>query len=565
MTPGEGKRALAAGLAVLLAQGCATVHHEVGGGLALTSGASYPGEVSPFSAPRSAAPTAAEWRAEAEARRAEVEWALSRMWAVASGEDEVGAALGFTFWCERGALTLLSHRRAGGTGKAGQPADAESFARGLRGLLTTLAETRTGGLTFTLHREGNRWRVDYETALLEEPAEARRRPARRTGPPDKTLAAVRAMASKVVRLLQVPEGATARMQLELKLEDDRLTGWEPGPYQATPGGKARPAHAWTAEALTGVLLPFTRAPGPRTVRLALSGAHEGASATSRWRVERAETVRPAPVDEALEDVLREYRRMQADIFHRYREEMVDTVELAGAFTLEQVALYVMGGMVSRGLHRTFEVVAPTVTRLFARGGAEGMRWFRTQLVRAGRQEQELLRRLWMKVETRGLDSLSAAERGELTRLMRSMEQALTVKLDTRAKDALRAKAHEDFYDTFHPELAGLLRNAKGMRYDAHHHIPLEHAHLFPALDINAAANLSALSKPVHKCINKAWNLFRNEVGDTASPEQVRRMKAIIDRHFSRWYNAAYDPRQPSELLEKALEAALDDVRALVAR
>jgi hypothetical protein len=64
--------------------------------------------------------------------------------------------------------------------------------------------------------------------------------------------------------------------------------------------------------------------------------------------------------------------------------------------------------------------------MFARGGAEAVRWFRTQLVRAGRKSQEPLRRLWMKVETEGIESLSAAERGELTGILRHMEQALRI-------------------------------------------------------------------------------------------------------------------------------------------
>ncbi|HYO54624.1 hypothetical protein [Archangium sp.] len=138
-----------------------------------------------------------------------------------------------------------------------------------------------------------------------------------------------------------------------------------------------------AQSLTVAVLPFMRGLGPRTVRVELSETHEGASTTSHWRVERAETLRPAPPDEAVEDVLREYRQLHADIFHRYREEMVDSVKLAGAFTLEQVALCVIGGLVGKGLHVAFEALAPTVMRVVTRGGVAGMRWLRTQLVRAG--------------------------------------------------------------------------------------------------------------------------------------------------------------------------------------
>ncbi|OJT16763.1 hypothetical protein BO221_49065 [Archangium sp. Cb G35] len=271
------------------------------------------------------------------------------------------------------------------------------------------------------------------------------------------------------------------------------------------------------------------------------------------------------LDHGARRAFTEYRQLHADIFHSYREEMVDSVKLAGAFTLEQVALCVIGGLVGKGLHLAFEAMAPTVMRVVARGGAAGMRWFRTQLVRAGRKDQELLRRLFAKVETEGFDSLSAAERNELTVLLRRMEQSLTVKLKDKPKDALRAKAQQDFYGLFHPELAAVLKGSRGERYDIHHLIPLEYAHLFPELDINAAANLKALGKPVHEGINKLWNLFRMEVGDRASPEQVRQMTSITRRHFESWFNKVYEPSQSEALLQRAMTAALDDVRALVAK
>ncbi len=569
MTRGGWKRAMAVGLAVLLVQGCATVPLEGGSGSSLPGNASIPGGATLVSAHRSTSPsedewTEDEWRAEAGARRAEVEWALTQMWAVASGEQQVGAMLEFTFWVERGALTLLSHRRGTAGGEKGQAARAESFTKGLRGLLTTLAERRTGALAVTLHRERSRWRVDYEAASLEEPPEARKRATQRTGYRDETLSAVQAMAKQVVRLLQVPTGASARMRVDIALEDDRLTGWEPGPYQAESGGGVRPADARAAEALTLAVLPFTRGLGPRTVRLELSGTHEGRSATSHWRVEGAQTLRPAPPDEAVEDVLREYRQLHADIFHRYREEMEDSVKLAGAFTLEQVALCILGGLVGKGLHVVFEAVAPTVMRVVTRGGAAGMRWLRTQLVRAGRKDQELVRRLFATVETEGFESLSAAERNELTELLRRMEQSLTVKLDRDAKNALRARAQKDFYGLFHPELADVLKYENGRPYDVHHLIPLEYAHLFPGLDINSSANLTAIGQPVHKGINKAWNAFRAALGDTASPEQVRRMEAITRRHFERWFNKVHASHDSTPELDRATAAALEDIRSWVA-
>jgi hypothetical protein len=565
MTRGECWRAVAVGLAVLMVQGCATVPYEGGSALSVERYVSSPGEATLVSTHWSTSSSEDEGREKAGARRAEVEWALAQMGALASGEEQVGTVLRFTFWVERGALTLLSHHRGMAGADRGQSVKAEAFTEELRGLLTLLAERRTGALVFTLHRERNRWRVDYEAASLEEPPEAKQRPARRTGYPAGTLLAVQTMAKQVVRLLQVPAGASARMTMEVALDDDRLTGWTPGPFLAESGGTVRPANAQAVEALTLSVLPFMHGLGPRTVRLELSGTHEGASTTSHWKVEGAETLRPVPPDEAVEDVLREYRQLHADIFHRYREEMVDSVQLAGVYTLEQVALGVIGGLVGKGLHVAFEAAAPVVMRVVSRGGVAGMRWFRTQLVRAGRKDQELLRRLFVKVETEGAESLSAAERNELTQLLRRMEQSLTVKLDPTKRDSLRAKAHEDFFGLYHPELAGVLRGAQGARYDVHHLIPLEYAHLFPELDINAASNLSALGKPVHQKINNVWTSFRTALGNDATPQQVQQMADITQRHFERWFNKVYEPGRSDALLERATAAALDDVRALLAR
>jgi hypothetical protein len=372
------------------------------------------------------------------------------------------------------------------------------------------------------------------------------------------------MVKQVVRLLQVPAGASARIQVDLALEDDRLTGWELGLYQAESGGSVRPADAQMAEALALVVLPFTRGLGPRTVRLELAGTHEGRSATSHWWVEGVRTLRPEPPDEAVEDVLREYRLLHAEIFHRYREEMVDSVSLAGAFTLEQVALCVIGGLVGKGLHVAFEAVAPSVMRVVTREGLAGMHWLRTQFVRAGRKDQELSRRLFAKVETEGFESLSTAERNELTRLLQRLEQSLTVKLDREAKKALRAKAQEDFYSIFHPELTDVLKYENGRPYDVHHLIPLEYSHLFPGLDINSSANLTAVGQPVHRSINKVWSAFRSALGDAASPEQVRRMEAMTRRHFEHWLSRVHASHDSTPELDRATAGALEDVRSWVA-
>ncbi|MFE8601535.1 hypothetical protein AB8V91_31755 [Archangium violaceum] len=251
--------------------------------------------------------------------------------------------------------------------------DEKSFTQDLRSLLGLLTEQRNGGISFTLHRESHRWRIDYEAVSVAVPPEARPQPMRRTDYPARTLSAVHTMAQQVMRLLQVPANASARLTLSVMMEDERLTYWEPGAYQAMAGGRTYPSDSQAIDTVSLAVLPFTRGLGPRTVHLELVGTHEGSSATARWRVTRAETLHVEPAAAEVTDVLQEYRRLHAEIFHRYREEMVDAVALAGSFTLEQVALSIIGGLIGKGLHVVFEAVAPTLFRMLARSGTEAVR------------------------------------------------------------------------------------------------------------------------------------------------------------------------------------------------
>jgi len=554
---------LVVGLTVLTMQGCATVQEGHGSAFLLSSGVFPSRETTQPLVHPGSAPPSADWTMQAEERRAEVEWALARMWEVAQGDEQVGAEWVLTFWSQGGALTLLSWGRTTSGEKTGQPVDRDTFMSALRGLLTLLTESRTGALVFTLHRQLHHWQVGYEAVSMQEPPEARPRPTQRTGSPAETLSATQAVAREVTRLLLVPAGASARLELEVALEDDRVIGWEPGLYHANAGGSMRPAASRAFDAFSPALLPFTRGLGPRTVRLELLGTHEGASDTSRWQVVRAETLRSAPPDEAVTDVLREYRQLHAEIFHRYREEMVDSVVLAGTFTLEQVALTVMGGLIGKGLHMTFEAAAPTLVKMFARGGTGAVQWFRTQLVRAGRTDQELLRRLWMKVETEGFGALSAAERNELTGLLRRMEQTLTKPLGPSEVKQLRKYAREDYFQKFHPGFAETLGKDLVSLYEVHHRTPMEFAHLFPMLDLNGRANLAGVARPVHQSINKVWNAFRPPPGTSVTTRQIEQMVDLVDRHFGRWYDKVYDATATTEAREAAERAALAEVSALL--
>ena len=94
----------------------------------------------------------------------------------------------------------------------------------------------------------------------------------------------------------------------------------------------------------------------------------------------------------------------------------------------------------------------------------------------------------------------------------------------------------------HPELAKLLRDFNGVRYDIHHCIPLEYAHLFPMRDINAGVNLVAAARPVHTNINGVWMRLRTAPRVPTS-EEVLRVEGIVQKHFVRWLNNVPELRE----------------------
>jgi hypothetical protein len=245
--------------------------------------------------------------------------------------------------------------------------------------------------------------------------------------------------------------------------------------------------------------------------------------------------------------------------------MGDTAKLAASFTLEQLAWWVVGGVVGKGLHVAFEAVAPTVVRVLSAGGRQAVQWFRAVLVRASVLERQQLIALWTKVETQGLGSLTLAERGKLAELMQRLERTLATPLDEKAKRYFWSTARKDFYHKF-PDLAEKLVNADGQPYDVHHLIPLEYAHLFPELNINAFENLAAVAKPVHTSIGKVWTMIRSRQGTATNAAHVREVEETVRRRYGAWFNQVYeDIPTASRALEETERAAITEVEQLLAR
>ncbi len=114
---------------------------------------------------------------------AEAHLALSRIWSVVGGVREVGSRLSFTFWSERGALTLTSYSASGRGGPLGHSVDEDAVQEDLAHVLTRFAQRHTGMVQLTLERHVMGWTVSYSLSAKPRPSEAKTLPVRRAGLP----------------------------------------------------------------------------------------------------------------------------------------------------------------------------------------------------------------------------------------------------------------------------------------------------------------------------------------------------------------------------------------------
>jgi hypothetical protein len=373
------------------------------------------------------------------------------------------------------------------------------------------------------------------------------------------------MARNIARLMTVPHGGSARLGVLVTLEDDRIVGWEPGVLDSSGSGPALLAPEEAVTTLLGTLLPFTRGLGERTVALTLLGEHKQGETRPRWLVVDARTLEPPPPPPEVADFHKEYRALHERIIFEFQEQTREYAIQAASFTLEQIAYTVVGGMLLKGIVATFRVAAPTITSMLAQGGKGAVRWFRTLLVRVGSQEQAVLRQPWLKVETQGFSSLTAAEKQQLRALMGRLEKVLSTPLDQRAKRDLWKAARTEYFELHHPELAKRLGTEGLGFYQVHHLCPMEYAHLFPRLNINSATNLAGVHADVHASINAVWGSMRG-VSARMRPQDVERVMEIVNRHYRRWFDKVFDPMDASALTtaQKAALAELAELRALLA-
>jgi hypothetical protein len=499
-----------------------------------------------------------------QARRVEAGRALEAAWAAVSTTNAPGAEWTFRFWAHGGALTLLSLQRTEeGDGRAALVSRG-TFLQRFERELPTLLGLQPREITLTLQREEMRWSADLDTSSRHSPPTyARTLSSSRTGASQDEYRQALDLSRNVARLMTVPRGGSARLGVLVTLEDNRIVGWEPEVLDSSGSGPALLAPEEAVSTLLGILLPFTRGLGERMVALTVLGEHRQGEAQPRWLVVDARVLEPPPPPAEVADLHKEYRALHESILFEFQEQSREYAIQAASFTLEQIAYAVVGGMLLKGIVVTFRVAAPTVTAMLAQGGKGAVRWFRTLLVRAGSEEQALLRQLWLKVETQGFSSLTTAEKQQLRALMVRLEKVLGTPLDTNTKRELWKAARQDYFKLHHPEFAQILGEARLKLYQVHHIRPMEYAHLFPRLDINGKANLAGLHRSVHESINVVWGSMR-ELSKSMSARDVNRVVEIVNRHYSRWFNRLYDVKDAA-VLANAERSALSEVAQLKAQ
>ncbi|MFP2925313.1 hypothetical protein ACLESO_08860 [Pyxidicoccus sp. 3LG] len=500
---------------------------------------------------------ALEQAASAEAARA-----VAQVWTVASSVQEVGARVEFTFWAERGALTVVSYAATGRDGRPGRPADEEATLSALRTVFATYAKHRTGELRLVLQRQEAGWAVDYESSPhVLRPQEAKTLPVRWDGTPVPVRESATEGLGKLLRAVSVPAGGVARLEVVARLEDGRVEGWELRRFQVTQrrtGDGTRAASEAVHGEAVKVLLSFLEGVGPRTVRLDLTLVHQSDEVRARGWVEGARMEREQRPPGMREDAAAEYRTMHEDILRRWREGVYEGFTWLAQRGVEELALWYVGGVLAKGAGFLAVRGGGVVLKALSQGKEAAAGWLRTMLARLSGAEKRAFERLWAKVQLEGEKAPSAGERQELRALMARIEGLSRTPLDDGGKQGCRRIAR-DLYKRHRPDLAGTM-DAYPDRYPVHHRRPLEYAHLFPDEDINAPGRLAVVQDFVHARVGAVWTKFRS-AHKTATPDEVERATRIIDSHFESWYHRVEVPKSEKVLIERAEQAALEALRS----
>jgi hypothetical protein len=520
------------------------------------SGSSSPFNLSPWHQP--------DAQALEQARDIEAERVMETLWSLASTTDTLGAEWEFHFWSHGGALTLLSFRRTEEGERRSSPLSRGAFLPRLSRELPTLLGTNSRELILTLELQETDWSADIDTSSEKEaPLHARTILSARSGTPGETHKQVLDTARRIARLLSVPRGGRAELVARVSMEDARIVGWQPENLDSSGNGTPLSAGENEVHLIVSALLPFTRGLGERTVSLSLKGEHRPGESRPRWSAVAARVLQPPPPPAAVADIYQEYRALHEHILTEFQEQTREYAVLAAGFTLEQLAYSVVGGLALKGAGVLIGKGAPTIISFLSKGGRGAVLWFRNLLIRAPAADRELLVQLWMKAETQGVKALTEVEKQELRALMGRLEKALETPLTADAKRELRRWSRQAYFELYNPQLARLLGEEEMKFYQVHHLYPMEYAHLFPRLDITGKANLAGVHENVHRSITSLWSSLRESSG-RMKPEDVEQVAELINRHYRRWFDKVYDPKDAAALA-RAEQAVLGELAELKAR
>ncbi|WP_309893513.1 hypothetical protein, partial [Archangium sp.] len=253
-----------------------------------------------------------------------------------------------------------------------------------------------------------------------------------------------------------------------------------------------------------------------------------------------------------------YHAMHEATLLRWREGVYEGSAWLAEKGVEEAALWFVGGIIGKGLGSFMTKGLEWVPKALGREPEVAAGWLRSALKRLPAHEKEAFEQLWRKVALEGEQVLTQSERQSLRGLFVRLEQVVQEPLNTDLKNSLRKDARK-YYMELYPHLEKALLGRRE-ELPIHHRIQLEHTHLFPADDINAAKNLAMVQDYVHKKINVLWGRFR-KARPNATAEEVRRAAEIIDGHFESWYHRVDDPPGLSKTAEEAREAALRELRS----
>jgi hypothetical protein len=497
-----------------------------------------------------------------EGSEAEATRAVAQVVAIARGAPQLGTHLSFTFWSEHGALTLTAYSARGRRGRTGDQVDEDALRHSLRTVLQRFAQQSAGMVEVTLERQEAEWSVKYSRVGGPRPPEAKTVPIRHEGLAVDGVA-VTGELRQILEALDVPDSGEAQVELAVHLEDGRTEAFELQHFEVV--SRSTGVKTWTPELsmpveATSVVQPFIEGIGERVVHLRVRLVRpQGARRPSGW-VEAARVIRPPLPLETNAAFVAEYRALHEDILRRWREETKEGAQWVARRGVEELALWYAGGIIARGVGWLGIRSLPTVTRALRRGGDASAGWLRTMLKRLPVEKKQAFERLWMKAQLEGKRALGKSEREELRGVMEGIEQLANTPLDRGTKKELRRAAREA-YKKAHPEVASLMDEA-GVDLPIHHRRQLEHAHLFPDEDINAADNLVLVMKEVHEPISRLWERFRRACPQ-ATAREVEEAARIIDGHFKPWYNRPFAPPQVPYSLKEAEGAALEQLRRLI--